>query len=63
MPSGIRSKPMLPQGADGTIDTSFSGGRNSAIFRYKGAPKTEPQNALSVSTLPLIETNVHVCST
>lgn len=54
---------MLPQGADGTIDTSFSGGRNSAIFRYKGAPKTEPQNALSVSTLPLIETNVHVCST
>ncbi|KAI0073552.1 laccase A [Panus rudis PR-1116 ss-1] len=37
----------------------FTGGINSAILRYKGAPNKEPISNRTVSVAPLIETNLH----
>nr|WGJ61548.1 laccase 7 precursor [Cerrena unicolor] len=41
------------------MDTSFSGGLNSAILRYSGAPDEEPQTNQTPSAAPLLETNLH----
>nr|QOW95827.1 laccase [Cerrena sp.] len=41
------------------MDTSFSGGLNSAILRYSGAPDEGPQTNQTPSTAPLLETNLH----
>ncbi|KAG6897671.1 hypothetical protein C0992_012420 [Termitomyces sp. T32_za158] len=49
----IRANPWPTRGRPG-----FDGGRNSAIFRYKGAPIAEP-NTTFVSTKPLYEVNLH----
>ncbi|ETW83507.1 laccase [Heterobasidion irregulare TC 32-1] len=56
----ICSQPILPLGANLTIDNSCSNTRNSAIFRYQGAQETEPQTSFSGNgAAPLIETNLH----
>ena len=40
-------------------NNTFIGGINSAILRYEGAPITEPTTPRSISTYPLVETNLH----
>ncbi|KAJ7865708.1 laccase 2 precursor [Mycena leptocephala] len=40
-------------------DTSFTGGVNSAILRYIGAPNSDPTTTNTPSTKPLLETNLH----
>ncbi|KAG1733202.1 laccase [Suillus paluster] len=42
-----------------TPGSSFVGGQNSAILRYKGAPVAEPTTNQTTSAMPLIETNLH----
>ncbi|KAG6853590.1 hypothetical protein C0991_002996 [Blastosporella zonata] len=49
----IRADPYPTRGRPG-----FDGARNSAIFRYKGAPIAEPKTTY-VSTHPLHEVNLH----
>ncbi|KAG5735391.1 Laccase-4 [Termitomyces sp. T112] len=49
----IRADPWFTRGRPG-----FDGGRNSAIFRYKGAPNVEPKTTF-ISTKPLKEVNLH----
>ncbi|KAJ7167756.1 laccase-4 [Mycena filopes] len=39
-------------------DTSFTGGVNSAILRYIGAPQADPKTTATASTRPLVETNL-----
>ncbi|KAG5652312.1 Acyl-coenzyme A oxidase 2 [Sphagnurus paluster] len=39
--------------------TGFSGGLNSAILRYAGAPVADPTTPLVTSTNPMLETNLH----
>lgn len=51
--SGIRAQP-------NDILQGFDNGRNSAILRYKGAPTTDPTTPLINSTMPMVETNLHV---
>ncbi|THH19518.1 hypothetical protein EW146_g1665 [Bondarzewia mesenterica] len=55
----IRAQPILPLGANTTIDTSFDHGLNSAIFRYVGALPIEPNTPFVDSTAPLVETALH----
>ena len=47
----IRALPGLP-------NATFTGGINSAILRYKGAPNAEPTTSHNI-TKPLVETNIH----
>ncbi|KAG1739158.1 laccase [Suillus paluster] len=42
-----------------TVNATFSGGQNSAILRYHGAPVAEPTTNQTQSTIPLIEPNLH----
>ncbi|KAG6811393.1 hypothetical protein H0H92_007637 [Tricholoma furcatifolium] len=49
----IRANPD-PRGIPG-----FDGGRNSAIFRYIGAPNTDPTTANTTAKNPLQESNLH----
>ncbi|KAG6849815.1 hypothetical protein H0H93_004764 [Arthromyces matolae] len=49
----VRAQPNLGQ------DTSFAGGINSAILRYRTAPNKEPTTTQKRSENPLIETNLH----
>ncbi|ETW84662.1 laccase [Heterobasidion irregulare TC 32-1] len=37
----------------------FDNGRNSAILRYSGAAASDPTTALTTSTSPMVETNLH----
>jgi iron transport multicopper oxidase len=37
----------------------FSGGVNSAIFRYIGAPNSDPTTNQTTSVIPMNETNLH----
>ena len=39
--------------------TNFTGGVNSAILRYQGAPVAEPTTVQTASTNPMVETNLH----
>ncbi|KAI0059380.1 laccase [Artomyces pyxidatus] len=43
-----------------TPGASYTGGLNSAILRYAGAADTDPTSTLTTSTIPLVETNLHV---
>ena len=47
----IRALPSL-------ANSTFTGGLNSAILRYKGAPDVEPSTSQDISN-PLVETNLH----
>ena len=47
----IRALPSSP-------NSTFAGGLNSAILRYKGAPDAEPTTSQNI-TNPLVETNLH----
>jgi iron transport multicopper oxidase len=40
-------------------DTSFTGGVNSAILRYRGAADCDPKTKNTTSVQPLLETNLH----
>jgi iron transport multicopper oxidase len=42
-----------------TANATFTGGLNSAILRYEGAPNAEPTTSQDTSTKPLVETNLH----
>ena len=48
--------------APNTVPPGFDNARNSAIFRYKGAPTVDPTTPLVASTQPMVETNLHVSS-
>ncbi|TFK33823.1 laccase [Crucibulum laeve] len=48
----------LPNSGHRGISTTFSGGVNSAILRYKGAPIADP-NSISTPTKPLSEADLH----
>ncbi|ETW84726.1 laccse sensu stricto [Heterobasidion irregulare TC 32-1] len=45
--------------APNTVPPGFDNARNSAIFRYKGAPTVDPTTPLVASTQPMVETNLH----
>ncbi|KAI0047190.1 multicopper oxidase [Auriscalpium vulgare] len=53
----IRSQPIDPGNPDSPV-SSLSGGQNSAILRYAGAPNGDPTTS-STLRLPLVETNLH----
>ncbi|EDR02637.1 laccase, multicopper oxidase, benzenediol:oxygen oxidorectuctase [Laccaria bicolor S238N-H82] len=40
----------------------FSGGVNSAILRYSGAPNSDPTTNQTTSVIPMLETNLHPLS-
>lgn len=42
-----------------TVDSTFFGGLNSAILRYRGAAATDPITNQTNSTMPMLETNLH----
>ncbi|KAG1746508.1 Cupredoxin [Suillus lakei] len=42
-----------------TAGSTFDGGQNSAILRYQGAPVAEPTKNKTISTMLLLETNLH----
>ncbi|KAG1775996.1 laccase [Suillus placidus] len=42
-----------------TANATYDGGMNSAILRYKGAPRADPTTVNTTSTNPLQETNLH----
>lgn len=42
-----------------TVNSTFTGGLNSAILRYKGAPAADPTTDHMNSTMPMLETNLH----
>ncbi|KAG1759871.1 laccase [Suillus placidus] len=48
----VRSLPDTP-------NATYDGGMNSAILRYKGAPRADPTTVNTTSTNPLQETNLH----
>ncbi|KAF5355015.1 hypothetical protein D9756_005710 [Leucocoprinus leucothites] len=52
----------LPSSGNGILPTSFDGGINSAILRYKGAPQTEPTSTQQSSIKALAETDLHPLS-
>ncbi|KAG2066216.1 Cupredoxin [Suillus decipiens] len=41
------------------VNASFTGGTNSAILRYKGAPNADPTTVNTKFQNPLLETNLH----
>lgn len=53
--AGVRANPSL-----GTA--GFDNGINSAILRYAGADDSEPTTSQDVSTNPLNEVNLSVCT-
>ncbi|KAI0043602.1 multicopper oxidase [Auriscalpium vulgare] len=54
----IHSQPIDPYNITSVV-SSLSGGQNSAILRYAGAPPREPKTTSSTLRLPLVETNLH----
>ncbi|KAG2346016.1 laccase [Suillus weaverae] len=42
-----------------TVNSTFTGGLNSAILRYKGAPAADPTTNHMNSTMPMLEMNLH----
>ncbi|KAH0836891.1 laccase [Lanmaoa asiatica] len=42
-----------------TAGSTFSGGLNSAILRYSGAPSQDPTTNQTTSVMPLLEQNLH----
>ncbi|KIJ65365.1 multicopper oxidase [Hydnomerulius pinastri MD-312] len=42
-----------------TVNSTFNGGLNSAILRYKGATDADPTSNQTKSVMPLLETNLH----
>ncbi|KAG2049709.1 Cupredoxin [Suillus hirtellus] len=42
-----------------TTGSTFDGGLNCAILRYRGAPAADPATYCTDSTMPMLETNLH----
>ncbi|KAG1814195.1 laccase [Suillus variegatus] len=42
-----------------TTGSTFDGGLNCAILRYRGAPAADPATDYTDSTMPMLETNLH----
>lgn len=42
-----------------TTGSTFDGGLNCAILRYRGAPAADPATNYTDSTMPMLETNLH----
>lgn len=49
----------LTSSGNGVLPTSFAGGINSAILRYKGAWIADPTSLQTPSVMPLVEANLH----
>lgn len=49
----------MPSSGNGNLPTSFEGGINSAILRYKGAPNSDPTSTQQSNTKSLTETDLH----